>query len=180
MRKIVTAFRWVNRWPEGDFSNENGLKVVSLLLSPLASYFLNLQFFKCYCAFFFLKNDELRNEKDLLKKRSRQSQLASQLAKKKLYIYYLLLFFVEVIRFFITCFHLYVTVSGLLTPVRSKLQAMQVVKSIQYFFCVFSFRLFHAVHQLSRFQNIIYWMSSSTTPSQTISSIVYLPHTLYW
>ena len=44
MRKIVTAFRWVDRWPEADFSSENGLKVVSLLLSPLASFFFNLQF----------------------------------------------------------------------------------------------------------------------------------------
>ena len=48
MRKIVTAFRWVDRWPVGDFSSENGLKVVSLLmlylLSTLASFFLNLQF----------------------------------------------------------------------------------------------------------------------------------------
>ena len=66
MRKIVTAFRWVDRWPEGDFSSENSLKVVSLLmlylLSTLASFFFEPALFKCYCAFFFLKNDELRND----------------------------------------------------------------------------------------------------------------------
>ena len=44
-----------------------------LYISPLASFFFEPTVFKCYCAFFFLKNDELRNEKDLKKDQGRAS-----------------------------------------------------------------------------------------------------------